>query len=236
MELRDYWHILRRRWWIPAVLVALTALFSLVQMRPWAARAPQYSASLRMLVGVLPAAAADVAAYDPRYYAWLTSEYLVDDFTEVVRSDLFARNVSTRLADQAIEVPPGMIGASAVTGKQHRIITLGFNWSDAAQLEAIAGAAAAELAENAGMYFRQLGTEGAGVTLLDAPVVAPVGPSLRERYELLLRLLLALLVGVGLAFLVDYLDTSVCSAGELEGLGLRMLGEILKHRKGGIKL
>ena len=47
---------------------------------------PQYTATLRMLVGVLPAAEADVAAYDPRYYAWLTSEYLVDDFTEVVRS------------------------------------------------------------------------------------------------------------------------------------------------------
>lgn len=230
MELRDYWHILRRRWWIPTLLLLLTAIFSLVQMRPWAARTPQYSANMRMLVGVLPAAEADTAAYDPRYYAWLTSEYLVDDFTEVVRSDLFARNVSARLADQAIEVPPGVIEASAVTGKQHRIITLGFNWADPAQLEAIAGAAAAELAENAAAYFRQLGTDGAGVTLIDAPVVAPVGPTLRERYELLLRLALALFVGLGLAFLVDYLDTSVRAAAELEGLGLRILGEIPKHK------
>jgi capsular polysaccharide biosynthesis protein len=147
-----------------------------------------------------------------------------------VRSELFARNVSARLAEQAIDLPPGVIEASAVTGKQHRIITLGFNWADPAQLEAIAGAAAAELAENAELYFRQLGTDGAGVTLIDSPVVAPVGPTLRERYELLLRLGLALLVGVGLALLVDCLDTSVRTSAELEGLGLRMLGEIPKHK------
>ena len=127
-------------------------------------------------------------------------------------------------------MPPGVIEASAVTGKQHRIITLGFNWGDAAQLEAIAEAAAAELAENAALYFQQLGTEGAGVTLLDGPVVAPVGPSLRDRFEWPLRLVLALLVGLGLVFLVDYLDTSVRSAAELESLGLRMIGEIPKHR------
>ncbi len=59
-----------------------------------------------MLVGVLPAAEADRTAYDPRYYAWLTSEYLVDDFTEVVCSDLFARNVSARLAEQAPRFRP----------------------------------------------------------------------------------------------------------------------------------
>lgn len=231
MELRDYWAIARRRWWIPAVLVAATALVSLLQLQPWRSPAPQYSASLRMLVGVMPAAAADVAAYDPRYYAWLTSEYLVDDFTEVVRSGLFAQNVSARLAGAAIEVPPGVIQGSAATGKLHRIITLNFTWPDRAQLEAIAGAAAAELEENATFYFQQLGSEGAGVTLLDGPSVAEVGPPLRSRLEWPLRLLLALLIGVGLAFLVEYLDTTVRSEEELRALGLDVIGRIPRGRR-----
>jgi capsular polysaccharide biosynthesis protein len=230
MELRDYWAIARRRWWIPALLVAATAVVSLLQLQPWQSRAPQYSASLRMLVGVMPAAAADVAAYDPRYYAWLTSEYLVDDFTEVVRSGLFARNVSTRLADAAIEVPPGVIQGSAATGKLHRIITLNFAWPDRAQLEAIAGAAAAELEENATFYFQQLGSDGAGVTLLDGPSIGEVGPPLRSRLEWPLRLLLALLIGVGLAFLVEYLDTTVRSEDELRALGLDVIGRIPRSK------
>jgi hypothetical protein len=168
-------------------------VFSLLQLRLWQAQPVSYSASMRLLVGVLPAATgADVSAYDPRYYGWLTSEYLVDDFTEVVRSELFADKVSERLADQALQVPPGVIQGSANTGKQHRIINLGFTWGDRAELEAIASAAAAELIENTEFYFAQLGTDGAGVTLIDGPAIGEMAPSLRSRLELPLRLLLAL--------------------------------------------
>lgn len=230
MELRQIWHIIRRRWQIPVLLTVLTGLFSLVQMRPWQPAPPAYSASLRMLVGVLPAAEADITAYDPRYYAWLTSEYLVDDFTEVVRSELFARNVSARLSQQEIQVPPGVIRGSAATGKQHRIITLSFTWASAEELAAIAQAAADELAENAPQYFSALGTDGAGITLLDPPTVGPVAPSLRDRLELALRLFLALFAGLGLVFLLEYLDTSVRARAELEEMGYPVLGEIPKHR------
>jgi capsular polysaccharide biosynthesis protein len=230
MEFREYWEIFRRRWWIPFALVGLVALFSVIQQRPWQAPPPSFNASMRMLVGVLPAADSDVAAYDPRYYAWLTSEYLVDDFTEVVRSDLFAQNVSERLSEQDIQVPAGTIRGSAASGKQHRIITLSFSWPDAAELAAITDAAAAELTENATLYFQQLGTDGAGITLLDAPVVVPAGRSLRDRLDLPLRLLIAFLAGVALVFFLDYLDTSVRGRSELEALGYVILGEIPKHR------
>ena len=226
MELRTYWQILRRRWWLPLLVAALVALFSLIQLRPWQPAAPAYTASLRLLVGVLPLAGVDAAAYDPRYYAWLTSEYLVDDFTEVVRSALFAKNVSARLAAQSITVPPSTIQGSAATGQRHRIITLNLNWGDQAQLTAIADAVAAELSENAPAYFRQLGTDGAGVTLIDGPTISPVGPSLRSRIELPLRILLGLLVGIGLVFLLEYFDTSIRSREELETMGFTVIGEI----------
>ncbi len=226
MELREYWSILRRRWWIPVVLTLLVGILSLVQLRPWQAKPPVYSASLRMLVGVLPAADSDESAYDPRYYAWLTSEYLVDDFTEVVRSQLFAENVSERLADQEIQVPPGAIQGSAATGKQHRIISLSFTWGDELQLREITQAAAAELVENTQFYFQQLGTDEAGITLIDGPSVGLVGASVREQVELPLRLLLGFLVGVGIVFLLAYFDTSVRRADDLEALGLTVLGQI----------
>jgi capsular polysaccharide biosynthesis protein len=230
MELRAYWEILRRRWWLPLLLAGLVAMISAVQLRPWQTRPPSYTASMRLLVGVLPATNAAETAYDPRYYAWLTSEYLVDDFTEVVRSGLFAQGISARLADQAIDLPAGVIQGSAATGQQHRIITLRFGWSDEAQLLAIANAAAAEITENAPIYFQALGSEGAGVTVLDGPTVGVVGASLRDKLEWPLRVGLGLLVGLGLIFLLEYLDTSVRNRREVETLGLRVIGEIPKHR------
>lgn len=230
MELRAYWEILRRRWWLPLLLAGLVALISAVQLRPWETQPPSYSASMRLLVGVLPATDAPQSAYDPRYYAWLTSEYLVDDFTEVVRSELFAQGVSARLAEQAIDLPPGVIQGSAATGQQHRILTLNFGWHDAEQLAAIADAAAAEITENAATYFQALGTEGAGVTVLDGPAISVVGASLRDRLEWPMRVGLGLLVGLGLVFLLDYLDSSVRNRREVEMLGLRVIGEIPKDR------
>lgn len=228
MEVREYWKIIKRRWWLPLALIAAVALFSLLQLRPWQAASVSYAASMRLLVGVLPAAGANVSAYDPRYYSWLTSEYLVDDFTEVVRSELFAGKVSERLADQSLQVPPGVIQGSANTGKQHRIINLGFTWGDRSQLEAIASAAAAELIENTGFYFAQLGTDGAGVTLIDGPTIGEVAPSLRSQLELPLRLLLALLIGLGLIFLLDYMDASVRDERDLREMGLPLLARIPK--------
>ena len=228
MELRDYWRIVRRRWWIPVTLTLLVAGISAAQLRPWQAPPPSYSASLRLLVSVMPATQADASLYDPRYYAWLTSEYLVDDFTEVVGSELFAQAINRRLAVQGIAIHPGLIQGSAATGKQHRLIRLSFSWSDPAQLEAIAGAAVAELTENTPVYFQQLGTPDVQVTLIDSPSVSSVGVGIRQRLEWPLRVILAFIAGVGLLFLLDYLDTSVRRSDELEALGLPVVGTIPK--------
>jgi len=226
MELRDYWRIVRRRWWIPVALTLLVAGISAAQLRPWRSPPPSYTASLRLLVSVLPAQQADTSFYDPRYYAWLTSEYLVDDFTEVVGSELFAQAINRRLAVQGIAIHPGLIQGSAATGKQHRLIHLTFSWGDPAQLEAIAQAAVAELSENTPVYFQQLGTPDAQVTLLDGPSVSPVGAGIRQRLEWPLRVILALIAGIGLLFVLDYLDTSVRRSDELEEMGLPVMAAI----------
>ena len=226
MELRDYWRIVRRRWWIPVALTLLVAGISAAQLRPWQSPPPSYSASLRLLVSVLPANQTDASLYDPRYYAWLTSEYLVDDFTEVVGSELFAQGVNQRLIAQGVVIPTGLIRGSAATGKQHRLIRLTFTWHDPAQLTAIADAAVAELTERTPVYFQQLGTPDVAVTLLDSPSVSPVGQDIRQRLEWPLRVILALIAGVGLLFLLDYLDTSLRRSDELEAMGLAVLGTI----------
>ncbi len=232
MELRAYWAILRRRLWIPFALAGLVLVLSLVQMRPWQPKPPTFGASLRMLVGVNPASdAATTTFYDPRYYAWLSSEYLVDDFTEVVRSALFAEQVSARLADANLTVPAGVIQGSAATGKQHRIITLSFNWPNADELRLIADAAAAELSENATFYFQQLGNDGAGITVIDPPIVGAVGGGVRDQVELPLRVALGFLVGVGIVFLLHYLDDSVRRRADVEALGMAVLGELPPRKR-----
>ena len=228
MELRKYWQILWHRWWIPAGLAALVLAISLTWPRQVQ---PVYQASMRFTVGFTPEPrTGDYYTYD-RYYSWLTAEYIADDFSEVVKSHAFAAGVSTRLDEQGIAVPAGTISGSTVAEKQHRILTLAMTWPDPDQLQAIAGAAMSELVENNAAYFAQLGAEGATIRLIDPPAPHALGQSLQQRLEIPIRLFLALFVGISLVFLLDYLDDSVRDRGEVEEMGLPVLGEIPRERR-----
>ena len=63
---------------------------------------------------------------------------------------------------------------------------------------------------------------------MDGPNVSASTLGLRARLEWPLRVLLSLLVGIGLIFLLDYLDVSVRTATDLEEMGFRVLGSIPK--------
>ncbi len=231
MELRSYWYIIWRRIWVVVALLLIVIAVSLLFREP---TAPVYQAGLRFIIGVPPEPLrGDYYTYD-KYYTWLASEYLADDFSEVVKSGAFAANVTNHLKEggASIQIPAGAIKGATVAEKQHRILSMSITWGNPAELEQIAQAAAETLQEDGSKYFSQLGEEKALVHLIDSPVVTQIPPNLRQRLDFPIRLVLALIAGLFLAFLIDYLDDSVREARELEKLGLTVLGTIppLKRR------
>lgn len=226
MELKAYWNVILRRWWIIALLVAgVFAASYLLTARP----VTTYSASMRFTVGLAATATPAGAAqyYDPAYYDWLVSEYLTDDFSEVVKSSLFAADVAA-CAGPGISV--GGIQGSANTQKLHRILTLTLGGADEQQTTTVANCAAKVLRDNNAKYFAQLNTYHASIQLIDGPTVSASTADLRGRLDLPVRLMLAAIAGVALAFLIDYLDDSVRGAGELAAMGLNVIGEIPRAR------
>src|SRR5205823_3699864 len=142
-------NVILRRWWIIALLVAgVFAASYLLTPRP----VTTYSASMRFTVGLAATAAPTGTAqyYDPAYYDWLVSEYLTDDFSEVVKSSLFASDVAA-CAGPAVSV--SAIQGSANTQKLHRILTLTLGGSDEQQVTTVANCAAKVLRENNAKYF-----------------------------------------------------------------------------------
>ncbi len=228
MELRQYWHIVWKRIWIPALLLVVVLAASLILRRP---TSPQYQASGRVLVDVPPLEAVEGMGFDPRLTAPQATEYLVDDFTQFVSSQAVANAVSQRLAEQGIQVPPGVIQSSTASEQVHRVVTIGVTWADPDEALNILNAAVEVLKQEAPAYFGRLGLEQPQVTLFDGPGVSPVPPSLSERLDLPVRLLLALLAGIALAFLLDYLDDSIRGRQDLEGLGIHVMAEIPRRRR-----
>lgn len=228
MELKDYVRILFRFGWLIVALPVVVGVASFVMRPP---SAPAYSASVRFTIGVNALAPEKATGYDPILTAYQASEYIRDDFVEIIQSDVFADDVNAVLAKTGaneIKIRKGNI--SAAIEKQRRLMSMSVTWGDAAQAQKIADAAVKNLSENNSKYFAQLGSAGATLMVIDKPVVAAIGKSLREQLDIPIRVLIALLAGIALAFIFDYLDTSVRDARDAEQLGLRVVGEIPKSK------
>jgi hypothetical protein len=79
-------------------------------------------------------------------------------------------------------------------------------------------------------YFPQLAGVQAKAVLIDGPGIGLLGRSLRDKLDLPLRLFVALLAGVALAFLWDYLDNTIRDRAEVEALDLMIIGEIPRDK------
>ncbi len=228
MEIRKLVNVLWLRSWLVLCLPALVLAYSL--LRPAPQPNPGYVATMRFSVGVTPTVQ-DPATYTyDRYYSWLSAEYLSDDLTQVVRSREIADAVKAEAARQGlnVDVAPEVIQGAAGAGKLHRILTVSVNWPDYDQLMVLSNALATVLSEGKTPYFRQYSDAGSPLMLhmIDSPTIAAGGVSLRSRLDVPLRLILALLAGLALAFFVEYLDDSVHGPEDLEARGLPVIGAI----------
>ena len=216
MELRLYWRIVWRRWWLVAALVGIVLVVSLITYRQ---PEPVYVATLSFAIGIEGSEPVNAPSGDGRSDAWLASEYLADDLSAVLRGGDFAARIGERVG---FPVGAGAIFAS----REHRIMTVTVTWPDEGQVQAIAEAVGAEVQDAGADYFPQLLGVDAQAVLIDGPGIGQAGRSLTDKLDLPLRLLLALVAGVGLTFLWHYLDDTVRERAEIEALNVPVLGEI----------
>jgi capsular polysaccharide biosynthesis protein len=227
MRVVDYARVLFRWWWLALLPVVAVAAITAITYRP---QAPLYQVAMRFSTGLLPERAPGVYTYD-RYYEWLTSEYLTNGLKDVVRTGIFAEAVSARMAAAGQTIPAGQIQSAIASDHAQSIFVVYLTWPDAAQAVELAGAIAAELSENSAAYWPQLAeAPGSPVRLLDRPTPAPVAPPLRDRLDLVARVVVALAAGVALAFAAHFLDPMVRDRRDVERAGLPVIGRIPAHR------
>jgi capsular polysaccharide biosynthesis protein len=227
VEIRNYVRILWHRAWLVAGLPVLVVALGLLRAAP--ASPPSYTATMRYSVGLMPEPRESTYTYD-RYYTWLTAEYLADDLTEVVRSQEVAEAVVAEAQRRGLnaQVAPGAIQGATTGGKLHRILTVNMGWGNRDELAVLAESLSTVLTQGQAAYFAQFREAGTPVILhrIDPPSISEVGPGMRQRLDLPLRLMLALFAGVGGAFLLEYLDDSVHGAADLTARDLEVIGAI----------
>jgi capsular polysaccharide biosynthesis protein len=221
MELRTYWKILFRRWWLVVAPVAVVLAYVVATYAP---PGPVYQVVMRFAAGTEPAGLSE--EYD-RYYPWLTSEYISNGLADVAVTESFARAVASQLAESGRSIPHDAIQRGIITDNAQSILVVYFIWTDMEQIVAIAEAITTELTENGAAYFPQLENIEPAVRRLDTPTPVPLPPGLRAQLMgPAIKIGLAAVVGIALALLWHYLDPTVREARELEDLGIVVLAEI----------
>lgn len=221
MELILFFRVLLRRWWLVVVPVVIVSAVVIPQwLRERSTAGGGFTVTLRYTASQ---SAANVAPRDGDYQdVWLASELAVNALADWVRSGTFKDEIGQQVPD----IDAAAFGVAA--DNKRSIGQLILSYSDEAGLERITQAAMDVLKNRAQAYFPQLGGQPAAVTFLDAPVIAPAPPPIANRFAPFIRIGLALLAGVALAFLWEYLDPFVYRREQLEAAGLPVLASIPK--------
>ena len=233
MELRDYLSVLGRRWRIMSILFVLVLAIALT----FVFRGPRsYEATQRLAVSVgdvqsaalsgpapLPTSDQPPYSYYREYYLWLASEYLADDLSEIIQSEVFAKDVSDYLKE---DVDPAAIRDVVRVRKPHRILDISVQAPTADRARRLAEGISQTVRIKGPTYLAQLATPSGILVPLEQPRVRSTTTSSSLAADGGLRALLALLIALFGAFVVEYLDTTLRSSRDVERLGLSVLGEI----------
>ena len=221
MELREYWRVLwRRRWvWLGVTLAALIAAIVSVAALPQPL--PSYQATVMM--AARPTNIPPIANNQfGDYYYYLSSEFLNDDIMAIVETGSFLRTVSARY--------PNRPTASIEGEKAHRVITFtvsGDRGEDVLQIAQGIVDLLREPREGEPRYLDQFSDQQPRISLIQPPELT-VQPGVRRgAFDVAIRTLLGLIVGLGLVFLLHYLDDTLRDRRDVDRhVGVPVLGEI----------
>jgi len=225
MELRAFWTVLMRwRWVVLAVTgAAVIASGILAVIQP-----PGYRAQTIVAFSV-PAAqtATSIPGLDVQNRG-LFAEQAADDFTKIVPTHGFAEGVAKRLSTP---MDPRLVQRTFTAKKQaHHLVSIEAGGPTEERAVELAKAAADEISQNGANYFRALNNQDMAVAIPDPAHSEGLAGRLVDYAFIAARIAVGLIVGVGLAFLLDYLDDRINSAEDAELIGLPVIGAIPRHR------
>ena len=234
MELRRYWEIIRRRWWIVLGLPLLVGLFSLLTYEP---STPLHAYDLQYSVSFTPAYG-EVMNEDPTLDAVQASEYIADDLTELLQGTTFFDYVASYLPDTffagqnvSAALARGAVLQDLITlervEKTHRLLDLTFAMEGEQEAEQLVTAVKQAISNDVTPWLREIWA----VSPILMELVNETGPyEMREGLgplvEFLLRIVIALFAALALALLLEYLDSTIRNRTEAESIAGPVLAEI----------
>lgn len=232
MELRHYLRIVQRSW---PIVVGLPIAVALVTILLHFVLPGGYQITAAFFVTQRPIAidAPTITLPDENNLNnWAASEYVLDDVLQLIETRRFAGDIATWLrTHHQLVLDPMHIRSGLTAERKHRMVYLTARAARPEQARLIAEGAMAVLREQGLAYWDRAQTTTLEVSQADLPEQAKPAQGLaRLALDTVLRSLLALFLGIGIAFLRHYMDRSLHHSTDLEALGFEVLGTIPYER------
>lgn len=239
MELLTYWNIIWRRLWLIILIVGVVTLYSGYQYyklykTPGALKA--YSTTMTIQVGLQPTNPQDISSADIVTVSESLADALATG--PILSSSTFDKQVVNQIQSdsgaiaQKFGANPNLgdiqnasaIGGALSAARVHSLVTVTANWITAPGAWAINTAVGEVLSNNTCTYLNYYIPQGsacsttsnAGQPVVTAKVISSTsdpglipGPSANKVTLYILLILVALIIGIALAFLLDYFDDRI---------------------------
>jgi len=202
MQLRDYWRVLSKRWWIIVLIALVTSAtaygYSKLQQ-------PLYRSSATLYV-------------TPRRYDYgltMVIQNLMRQYSQQLESDMFLNKVSE---DLKLDLPAATLKSRIHTSGtvDNLAIRIDVDDSDPAKAQAIAGALGKEFLANHEIRMEQVEkADKVDVYMYDNPTPATLYRP-RTKVNTIAGGLLGLLVAGVIVFFLEYLDDTIKTPADVE--------------------
>jgi len=220
VELRAYAGVLRRYWYI-VVIVPVLVLAGVLYQASRAKTSYTSKTELSVVRDQEQPPSSPFYTYND-YYAYLASEYTLDDMVGLVQGNVFAHDVSTELAKtDGITMSTKDVQTALSSSRLNRILTIQAKADSKARAEAIAAAAGKVLAAKGTGFFGFTDPSKDAMIRTIQTATSATASTGRQRIILALQVIIGLIAGILIAFLVDYIDDTLRSP-EMVSSSLRL--------------
>lgn len=215
MELKEYWEIIKKRWFLIAIItiiaVAVSAAYSYFVLKP------SYSANISVIIGRPAGSDTNQSAYSDI----LMYQKEVKTYSEFAKSRTVAEDINQKL--NLNMVPEAIQGMITVESKgDTEFLTITVKSQDARQAMEIANQAAKSLRDVTITVKKQ-----DNVQILDSAQMPSSPSSPRPKLNMAIAFFLGIMASLGIAFLLEYLDNTVKTQQDIEKLlGVPIIGTI----------
>jgi len=234
VELRAYWTIIWRRIWLIALVVVVVALFAgykYYQLRKAPGALTVYSSSITIQIGLQAQGGTTNAGYVTATEA-LAAEFATGP---ILTSHEFDQDVLNQIDQDGAasadfrNVNPTAIGQALSASATYSLVSINATWITSAGATAIAKAVGEVSEAKIGSYLGSLVQPAVAARVIGSATTAGAvpGPSSSRGTLYILLVLLALVIGIALAFLLDYLDDRIRDKDEVAHLlGVPIYAEV----------